>query len=82
MPKRGDFDIEFDNDAELLLAEMEFNDDDKQFEIEMKYKVLEIYNQRLDERLKRKQFVIERDLVAIIANSNKRAAKLKEAEPP
>jgi len=25
MPKRKDFDIEFDNDAELLLAEMEFN---------------------------------------------------------
>ena len=25
MPKRGDFDIEYDNDAELLLAEMEFN---------------------------------------------------------
>ena len=44
MPKRGDFDIEFDNDAELLLAEMEFNDDDKQFEIDMKFKVLDIYN--------------------------------------
>ena len=29
MPKRGDFDVEFDNDAELLLAEMEFNDEDK-----------------------------------------------------
>ena len=28
MEKRGDFDIEYDNDAELLLAEMEFNDDD------------------------------------------------------
>jgi hypothetical protein len=25
MPKRKDFDVEFDNDAELLLAEMEFN---------------------------------------------------------
>jgi len=25
MPLRGDFDVEFDNDAELLLAEMEFN---------------------------------------------------------
>jgi transcriptional adapter 2-alpha len=50
MPKRGDFDIEFDNDAELLLAEMEFNDDDKPFEVDMKLKVLEIYNQRLDER--------------------------------
>ena len=28
MPKRGDFEVEYDNDAELLLAEMEFNDDD------------------------------------------------------
>ena len=25
MPLRGDFDVEFDNDAELFLAEMEFN---------------------------------------------------------
>jgi len=24
MPLRGDFDVEYDNDAELLLAEMEF----------------------------------------------------------
>lgn len=63
MPKRGDFDIEFDNDAELLLAEMEFNDDDKPYEIEMKLKVLDIYNIRLDERIKRKKFVIERDLL-------------------
>ncbi|CAD8064801.1 unnamed protein product [Paramecium sonneborni] len=67
MPKRGDFDIEFDNDAELLLAEMEFNDDDQPNEIEMKLKVLDIYNIRLDERLKRKNFVIERDLL----NQNK-----------
>jgi len=28
MPKRRGFDIEFDNDAELLLAELEFTDDD------------------------------------------------------
>ena len=62
MPKRvyinlyykGDFDIEYDNDAELLLAEMEFNDDDKDYEIDMKMKVLDIYNLRLDERFKRK----------------------------
>lgn len=25
MPKRGDFDYEYDNEAELFLAEMEFN---------------------------------------------------------
>ena len=60
---QGDFDIEYDNDAELLLAEMEFNDDDKEYEIDMKMKVLDIYNIRLDERNKRKLFVIERDLV-------------------
>jgi transcriptional adapter 2-alpha len=63
MPLRGDFDIEYDNDAELLLAEMEFNDDDKPNELNMKYKLLEIYNARLDERIKRKKFVIERGLL-------------------
>ena len=46
--------MEYDNDAELLLAEMEFNDDDKEYEIEMKMKVLDIYNLRLEERNKRK----------------------------
>lgn len=33
---------------------MEFNDDDKDYEIELKLKVLDIYNLRLDERNKRK----------------------------
>ena len=61
MPLRGDFDVEYDNDAELLLAEMEFNgfyfiilDDETQEEYELKMKIFEIYNARLDERLKRK----------------------------
>jgi len=29
----------------------------------MKFKILDIYNARLDERIKRKNFVIERDLL-------------------
>ena len=29
----------------------------------MKYKILEIYNSRVDERIKRKKFVIERGLL-------------------
>lgn len=33
MPLRGDFDIEYDNEAELLLAEMEFNEEDKDSDI-------------------------------------------------
>ena len=47
----------------VLLAEMEFNDDDKDSELKMKYKLLDIYNARLDERIKRKKFVIERGLL-------------------
>ncbi|CAK68971.1 unnamed protein product (macronuclear) [Paramecium tetraurelia] len=78
MPKRGDFDIEFDNDAELLLAEMEFNDDDQPYEIEMKLKVLDIYNIRLDERLKRKNFVIDRDLLNLKKQNNYDKQRSKE----
>lgn len=73
MPLRGDFEYEYDNEAELFLAEMEFNgtlfflykalDDDKPEEVQTKLKILEIYNIRLDERIKRKKFVIERDML-------------------
>jgi transcriptional adapter 2-alpha len=38
-------------------------DDDKETEIQMKYQILQIYNARLDERIKRKKFVIERGLL-------------------
>ncbi|KAL4486176.1 hypothetical protein ABPG72_012229 [Tetrahymena utriculariae] len=78
MPLRGDFDIEYDNDAELLLAEMEFNDDDKETELKMKYKLLEIYNARLDERIKRKKFVIERGLLDLKKQNNLDKERTKE----
>ena len=60
---RGDFDVEYDNEAELFLAEMEFMEGDDATEIDLKKKILEIYNKRLDERVKRKNFVIERGLL-------------------
>jgi transcriptional adapter 2-alpha len=63
MPLRGDFDVEYDNEAELFLAEMEFMEGDDATEIDLKKKILEIYNKRLDERVKRKNFVIERGLL-------------------
>ena len=47
MPLRGEFDVEYDNEAELLLAEMEFLDDDTEEETKTKEKILEIYNERL-----------------------------------
>ncbi|EGR31009.1 hypothetical protein IMG5_119510 [Ichthyophthirius multifiliis] len=68
MPLRGDFEVEYDNDAELLLAEMEFNDDDKPNELAMKYKLLEIYNARLDERVKRKN-LLQKEVYQILERS-------------
>jgi transcriptional adapter 2-alpha len=63
MQKRGDFEHEYDNDAELILAEMEFNEEDSAEIIKMKEEIINIYNARLDQRIKRKQFVIEHDLL-------------------
>ncbi|TMW64388.1 hypothetical protein Poli38472_013010 [Pythium oligandrum] len=63
MPLRGDFDVEYENEAELILADMEFSEDDHPTERELKLKVIEIYNAKLDERARRKKFVVERGLL-------------------
>jgi hypothetical protein len=63
MPLRGDFDIEHDNDAEAILADMDFVEGEHATETELKLKILEIYNSKLDERERRKSFVIERGLL-------------------
>ena len=39
LPKRGDFEQEYDMDAELLLADMEFFEDDTPENIELKNSV-------------------------------------------
>ncbi|AES64520.2 transcriptional adapter ADA2b [Medicago truncatula] len=62
-PKRQEFDPEYDDDAEKLLADMEFNDNDTEEEIEIKLRVISVYNKRLDERERRKKFILERNLL-------------------
>lgn len=44
--KRQEFEIEYDNDAEQLLADMEFKDTDTDAERELKLRVLHIYLKR------------------------------------
>ncbi|KFK26542.1 hypothetical protein AALP_AA8G262500 [Arabis alpina] len=61
--KRQEFDPEYDNDAEQLLAEMEFKENDTPEEHELKLRVLRIYSKRLDERKRRKEFILERNLL-------------------
>ncbi len=55
-PKREEFDIEFLNDAELEIAELEFLDDDNENDRNLKLNVLKIYNAQLEEREKRKKY--------------------------
>lgn len=54
MPKRGDFETDYDEEAETRICEMEFYDDDTKEERDLKFLVLEYYNKRLDERTRRK----------------------------
>ncbi|KAL1567554.1 transcriptional adapter ADA2-like isoform X3 [Salvia divinorum] len=61
--KRQEFEIEYDNDAEQLLADMEFKDTDTDAERELKIRILHIYSKRLDERKRRKDFILERNLL-------------------
>ncbi|XP_023536232.1 transcriptional adapter ADA2a-like isoform X1 [Cucurbita pepo subsp. pepo] len=61
--KRKEFDIEYDNDAEHLLADMEFKDTDSAADHELKLRILRIYSKRLDERKRRKEFILDRDLL-------------------
>ena len=60
---------------------MEFNDDDTEEERTLKLQVLEYYNARLDERIRRKKFVIERgllDLKKIQRQERKRSKEERE----
>ncbi|GAA0163252.1 DNA-binding transcription factor [Lithospermum erythrorhizon] len=61
--KRQEFDPEYDNDAEQLLADMEFKETDTEDERELKMRILRIYSKRLDERKRRKDFILERNLL-------------------
>jgi transcriptional adapter 2-alpha len=65
MPLRGDFEIEHDNSAELLLADMEFAAHDHPSEVSLKLDVIRVFNKKLDDRDERKQFVISRGIVDI-----------------
>jgi transcriptional adapter 2-alpha len=69
-PKREEFDIEYLNDAELEIAELEFLDDDTADERNLKLNVLKVYNAQLEEREKRKKFVIERGLLDVKKQMN------------
>ena len=55
--------MEWENDAEAVLGDLDFTEGEHATETELKLKILEIYNAKLDERERRKAFIIERGLL-------------------
>lgn len=62
-PLRDDYDFEYDNDAELMLKDVEILGDEDENEKELKTCMLRAFNRRLEEREQRKAFVLERGLI-------------------
>ncbi|KAG2188775.1 hypothetical protein INT44_003914 [Umbelopsis vinacea] len=63
MPRRYEFETEQENEAETFVKDMVFSEDDTQEEIDLKVMVLDIYNSRLDKRIEKKKFLLERGLL-------------------
>jgi len=63
MPLRREFETEYHNDAETVIAPLTFDEGDTAEETEAKYRVLELYNRKLVERYMRREFVISRNLM-------------------
>mmetsp|Transcript_37358 Transcript_37358/g.72988 ORF Transcript_37358/g.72988 Transcript_37358/m.72988 type:complete len:510 (-) Transcript_37358:136-1665(-) len=64
MPARGDMDVEWENDTEQLICDCHFDDKkDTEQDKELKMKILEAYNWKLEERIRRKSFILERNLL-------------------
>lgn len=81
LPKRGDFNHEYDEDADHLISDLDFQyySDDNTNEIKFKDDAINLYNARVSERIRRKQFVIERGVLDL-KRSFKGAEKKKTKE--
>ena len=62
-PKRHEFETEFLNDTEIEISHLEFDENDKEEELKIKYDVLKDYNLRIKEREERKNFVFDKGLL-------------------
>lgn len=78
MPLREDFDVEYENEAEEMLADMDFSPDDHPSEVELKLQVIKIYNFKLAERNRRKKFVIDRNLIDSKQQMQQEKKRLKD----
>jgi transcriptional adapter 2-beta len=66
MPKRDDFEREYDNDAELLVSRLAVNaNDDTELDQNLKIAHINMYTDKLRERFRRKRIVLEYNIVKL-----------------
>lgn len=66
MPKRDDFEREYDNDAELFVSKLAVNaNDDTELDQDLKIAHINMYTDKLRERFRRKRVVLEYNLVKL-----------------
>lgn len=63
MPMRGDFDVEYDDEAEQLIADISVSPTDSEEEMALKLRLLDMYNKRLDRRMAVKDFLFGNNLL-------------------
>ncbi|KAJ3430491.1 transcriptional adapter 2-alpha [Anaeramoeba flamelloides] len=69
LPKRYEFDVEYDDDCEEMINSLGFID--KSLSWELKLNVLQAFNKKIEEREKRKAFVVKMDLIEKPFTKNK-----------
>ncbi|EGC31303.1 hypothetical protein DICPUDRAFT_156868 [Dictyostelium purpureum] len=78
MTNRKHFEVEYDNEAELVVKDLIFENDDSPSDREVKLKVLESYDQRLEERIRRRKLIVEKGLLDYKKTERKRFKEDKE----
>eukprot|EP00158_Paraphelidium_tribonemae_P002745 Partr_v1_DN25633_c0_g1_i1_m4793 putative Transcriptional len=63
MAGRLEFDVEHENEAEMMVKDMIFAPDETSTDIDLKLAVLDIYNSKLDRRMQRKKFIFDRNYI-------------------
>ncbi|KAF9975819.1 Transcriptional adapter ada2 [Actinomortierella ambigua] len=81
MPGRLEFETEYENEAEQVVKDMIFSEEDSPEEVDLKLMVLEIYNAKLTKREERRRFILERGFLEYRKNQameKKRSPKERE----
>lgn len=78
MPLRSEFETEFENDAEVIIKDMIFSEEDTPTERQLKFSMLDIYSMALDRRAARHSFIFTHGLTDFKKHQNVEKSRSKD----